>query len=107
MKGKACHNPKNKEMFGRYKRCISTLHRVLREKLFTHSEFCKQCFNIKFVCVPRHATMEEAFGYNILIDQEKILREKILGETLFKIPILVNDIEGYVEWLLREHFGFV
>ena len=104
MEGKVCYNPKNKEMFGRYKRCISALHQVLEEKRFTRPEICEQCFNIKFVCIPRHETMEEAFGYNILIDQEKILRKEILDETLFKIPIHVNNIESYVKMLLREHY---
>ena len=46
--------------------------------------------------------MEEAFGNHYMIDEEKSFRKKFRGQTLFKIPVHVNDIEGYVRMLLRK-----
>ena len=101
----ACYDPKNKEMFGRYKRCISTLHQVLEEKLFTRPEICMECFNIDFICLPRFDTLEEVYAYDHVIKQKKATI-KLFGEFLFKIPIHVNNIESYVRMLLYEHYKY-
>ena len=98
----ACHNPKNKEMFARYKRCVSTLHRVLKERLFTPHEIRVQCFDINFICVPRLATLKEVYLYNRAIELRRV--RATFANTIFKIPIHVNDIEGYVTWLLNDHY---
>ena len=99
---KPCHDPKNEELFARWKRCVETHSAVLREKHSTAQESFDEISETMFVCMPRYETMEEAFGNHYMIDEEKSFRKKFRGQTLFKIPVHVNDIEGYVRMLLRK-----
>ena len=96
-------NPKDKVTLARWKRCISTFHRVLEEKHFTPPEIRSQIFDVQFVCVPRFSTCREVRTYNRRVEKAKA-NNAIVGETLFKIPLLVNDIEGYVTMLLNKHY---
>lgn len=96
-------NAKDKVTLARWKRCVSTFHRVLEEKHFTPPEIRTQCLDVQFVCVPRFETLKEVYDYNRRVEKEKA-NNAIVGETLFKIPSLVNDVEGYVTMLLNKHY---
>ena len=98
-------DPKDKVTLARWKRCISTFHRVLEEKHFTPYEIRSRIFDVQFVCVPKFGTLKEVYNFNRRVEREKA-NNAIVGETLFKIPLLVNDIEGYVTMLLKKHYDW-
>ena len=101
---RVCHDPKNEEMFARYKRCLHARWEVYDERSFTKSEKFYESLKTDFVCMPRFESMEEAFGCNYMVDHEAEYRKENSTTTLFKIPIHVNDIESYVKMLVRKHY---
>ena len=67
------------------------------------SEFWEELNKFKFLCIPTLETLDKV---KIANDHASFLKEtfELLDITLFKIPRHVNDVEGYVTMLLREHF---
>ena len=98
-------DPKDKITLHRYNRRVSTFHRMLEEKLFTPSEIRAQCFDARFICVPKFDTCREVRTFDRKVERARA-EHTLFGETLYKIPSLVNDIEGYVESLLYKHYGW-
>ena len=99
-------DPKNEFMLARHKRVVSTFHRVLtEEKLLTPHEFRVQCFDSTFIIVPRLSSLKEVYAFNYAVERARA-EKKFFGETLYKIPVHVNNIESYMEMLLHERYGF-
>ena len=99
-------DPKNEFMLARYKRVVSTFHRVLtREKLFTPHEFRVQCWDSTFIVVPRFSSRREVYAFDREVERVRA-EKKRFGETLYKIPVHVNDIESYMEMLLYKRYGW-
>ena len=97
------HDKDDKEMVDRHTRCLLTFACVLETRLSSRSEFFKEYYNFRFACVPKLATLEQVYAVNQEIAYQKVICN-FAGITLFKIPRLVNDIEGYVVSLLCEHY---
>ena len=100
-------DPKNEFMLARYKRVVSTFHRVLtREKLFpVPFEFRRQCWDSMFIVVPRFSSQREVYAFDREVERVRA-EKKRFGETLYKIPVHVNDIESYMEMLLYKRYGW-
>ena len=96
------HDKNDKEMVYRHMRCLSTLVRVLDTMSYPH-KFSVEYYNFRFACVPKLSTLEQVYAVNEEIAYQKVICD-LAGITLFKIPRLVNDIDGYVRMLLREHY---
>ena len=100
------HDTNDKEMVERHMRCLLTYAVVLAELLLDpigSPGYMKEYFNVRFACVPRLKTLEQVYGVDEEIEYQKIICD-FAGITLFKIPRLVNDIEGYVASLLYKHY---
>ena len=100
------HDKSDKEMVDRHTRCLMAFVAVLNILLLNpigSPRFMKEYFNVRFACVPRLATLEQVRDVNQEIEYQKTICD-FAGITLFKIPRLVNDIEGYVTSLLCDHY---
>ena len=100
------HDKDDKEMVERHTRCLLTYACVLELRLLSplgSPEFLKEFNDVRFACVPKLATLEQVHAVNHEIAWQKVIYD-LAGITLFKIPRLVNDIEGYVVALLCEHY---
>ena len=97
------HDKDDKEMVVRQRRCLMAFVYALETRLSSRSEFFKEYYNFRFACVPKLATLEQVYAVNQEIAYQKVICN-FAGITLFKIPRLVNDIEGYVVSLLCEHY---
>lgn len=92
------------EMRSRHWRCQLALVEMLEEdSLFFPSsdEFMEEFDNFRFAIVPELSSLRQVYDVNDEIAWQTIVCESV-GITLFKIPRLVNDIEGYVKMLYRE-----
>ena len=101
------HDKDDKEMVDRHTRCLLTYTCVLDLLLLNpigSPGFLKEFNNVRFACVPRLATLEQVRDVNQEIEYQKTICD-FAGITLFKIPRLVNDIEGYVVSLLCDHYN--
>ena len=101
------HDTNDKEMVDRHMRCLLTYAVVLNTLLLNpigSLGYMREFHNVRFACVPRLKTLEQVIGVNDEIEYQKIICDSA-GITLFKIPRLVNDIEGYVSSLLYKHYG--
>ena len=58
--------------------------------------------SFRFACVPKLSSWKEVVKTNNEIDKLKIMCDDS-DVTLFKIPRLVNNVEGYVAMLFRKH----
>ena len=58
--------------------------------------------SFRFACVPKLSSWEEVVKTNNEIDELRIMCDDS-DVTLFKIPRLVNDIDGYVSMLFHKH----
>ena len=83
------------EMMGRHMACIFALTYELRRSV-------ELAENFRCACVPKLSSWEEVVKTNNEIEELKVACAN-LGVTLFKIPSSVNDIDGYVAMLLRDH----
>ena len=101
------HDKDDKEMVERHTRCLLTFASVLSLRLpfcpIGSPEFMKEYYDVRFACVPELATLKQVRDVNDEIAWQKVICD-LAGITLFKIPRLVNDIEGYVVALLCEHY---
>ena len=98
-------DPKDEFMLARYKRVVSTFQRVLEGKLFTPYEFRVQCFKSEFIVVPRFSSRREVYAFDRKVERARAEME-YFGETLYKIPLHVNNIESYMEMLLHKRYGW-
>ena len=99
------HENDDDEMLERHWRCQLALVEVLsRDSLYspTSLEFLKEFNNFRFACVPECVSLRQVYDINNEIAWQTIMCESV-GITLFKIPRLVNDLEGYVTMLVCEH----
>ena len=94
---------KTRERAERHERCVLALESFLEERFSTYDEIVSEFLDIMFGVVPRRSTLEEVYAVNREIDRKKTSIAHV-GITLFKIPLFVNDIEGYVRSLLRKHY---
>ena len=97
------HDKSDKEMVKRHMRCLMAFVFSLETRFSSPLEVFREYYNFRFVCVPRLATLEQVYGVNEEIAYQKVICD-LAGVTLFKIPRLVNDIEGYVVALLCDHY---
>ena len=95
----------DKEMVDRHSRCqLTLLDMLVQENLNSPRslEFWDAFNNVRFACVPECASLAQVYDINHEIACKKIMCDSV-NITLFKIPRLVNDVEGYVTMLLRKH----
>ena len=97
------HDRNDKEMVKRHLRCLMAFVSSLEERFLSPCRVIKEYYDFRFACVPKLATLGQVYGVNEEIAYQKVICDSA-GITLFKIPRLVNDIEGYVGMLLREHY---
>ena len=95
-----------KEMADRRQECqlalVEALSRRSRHQS-TSLNFWREFGSFKIICIPRLETLEQVYYVNDYADSLKTVLDCV-DITLFKIPRLVNNVEGYVEMLLREHY---
>ena len=99
------HNMEVEEMCNRHWRCQLALVEMLeRDSVFlsSSSEFMEEFDNFRFACVPKLNSLRQVYDVNSEIAWQAIVCE-CADITLFKIPRLVNDLEGYVKMLYRKH----
>ena len=99
------HDRNDREMVERHERCQLTLVEMLAREGSNSPrtfEFWGEFDNFRFACVPELASLDQVHDVNHEIAWQKIMCDSV-GITLFKIPRLVNDLEGYVTMLVREH----
>ena len=95
----------DKEMADRHKRCQLTYLDILVQQSSNSPrsfEFWEEFNNVRFACVPELASLKQVYDVNHEIAWQRVICDSE-NITLFKIPRLVNDVEGYVTMLLREH----
>ena len=93
----------DREMVERHERCHLTLVEMLaQENLYSPRslKFWHAFNDFRFACVPECTSLDQVYEINHEIAWQKIMCDSV-GITLFKIPRLVNDVEGYVTMLLR------
>ena len=93
------------EMADRYSRCrLALVEELERVSLFpsTSFEFLEEFVSFRFVCIPRLTSWDQVYEVNNEVSGLKTMCA-VLGITLFKIPRLVNDLEGYVKMLFHKH----
>ena len=94
------------EMTDRRERCQLTLIEILAQRSEHHPaspKFWDEIERFRFLCIPKLETLDRVYHVE---NHAAWLKNTFgcLGITLFKIPRHVNDVEGYVTMLLREHF---
>ena len=96
---------KDKEMVDRHTRCNLTLLEMLVHENVgspTSIEFWEVFDSFRFACIPECTSLAQVYNINHEIAWLKVMCDDV-NITLFKIPRLVNDVEGYVTMLFRKH----
>ena len=96
----------DEEMCKRHLRCRLALVEMIEQVSLhpsTSFEFLEEFNSFRFACIPRLSSWDQVYEVNIEVEGLKTICA-VAGITLFKIPRLVNDVEGYVKMLFRKHF---
>ena len=89
------------EMVDRHLRCrLALVEELRRDSLFSSTSFgfLEEFSSFRFACIPRLKSWDQVCENNNEVEGLKIMCA-FAGITLFKIPTLVNDREGYVKML--------
>ena len=84
---------------------LALVEALSRQSRYSSStpHFWREFETFRVICVPELESLEQVYYIDDYINFLKNVLDSV-DITLFKIPRLVNNIDGYMDMLLREHY---